>query len=152
MLGLQHHDDAGRVQRFHKRIGNLPSQALLHLGAFGEAVHQPRQLRDAADAPVLAGHIGHVRLPEKRCQMVLAHAVERNVAHQHDFLMPLIEGHIEMTRRIFLQAAEHFLVHAGHARRRVQQPLALGVFPDTFQNQADACFDFRCIHGCRNSL
>ena len=152
MLGLQHHDDTGRVQRLHQRVGDLPGQALLHLGALGEAVHEPRQLRDAADAAVLAGDVGHVRAPEERSQMVLAHAVEGNVAHEHDFLVALVEGHVEMPRRVLFQAAQHFLVHTGHARRRLPQPLALGVFPDAFQNQADACFDFRCIHGCRNSL
>ncbi len=152
MLRLDDHDDAGGVERLHQGVGDLAGQALLHLGALGEAVHEPGQLRDAADAAVLAGDVGHVRPPEKRRQVVLAHAVEGDVAHQHNLAVALIKGHVEMARRVLFQAPEHFLVHAGHARGRFQQPLAIGVFPDTFQNQAHACFNLRCIHGCRNSL
>ena len=61
-----------RIERLHQGVGDLAGQALLHLGALREAIHEPGQLRDAADAAVLPGDVGHMRPPEERRQVMLS--------------------------------------------------------------------------------
>ena len=146
MLRLQHHDHALGVQLLDERVGDLRSQALLHLRALREHVHQARELRQSANAPVGRRDVGHVRHAEKRHQVVLAHGVERDVAHQHHFLVVLVERGGEVLGRVLLQTREHLLVHARHARRRLAQALAVGVLAHPFQNEPHPRLYFRSVH------
>ena len=137
MLGLQHHDDALGVQLLDERVGYLRGQALLHLRALREHVHQARELRQPADAPVGRRDVGHVRHAEKRHQMVLAHRVEGDVAHQHHFLVVLVERACRSARTDpASRPANTSSYIRRHAFRRLAQALAIGILPDPFQSMS----------------
>ena len=61
--------------------------------------------------------------------------------------MMLIERHLEVPCRVFGKPREHLLVHARHPRGRVEQPLAVGVFPNAFQYQANTLLYLGVVHG-----
>ena len=78
--------------------------------------------------------------------MMLAHRVERDVAHEHHLLVMLVERLAEMLGGILLHAREHLLVHARHARGRLDEPVAVGILPDPLQDHPHALFDLLKIH------
>ena len=151
MLGLQDDDDALRVELFHQRVGDLARQALLHLRALREHLHQTRELRQAAHAPGGCGDVADVRLAEERHEVMLAHGVERDVAHEHHLVAMLVERGLEVDGRVLRQAGEHLLVHAGDARRGFLQALAVGVLADALEDKAHALFYFLGIHIVQSS-
>ena len=73
--------------------------------------------------------IGDRRLADDRREMMLAMRLERDVLQQHDLVIAadLLEGAAEMVRRILGIAARIFLPGARDPRRRVEQPLAVGI-------------------------
>ena len=87
-----------------------------------------------------------MRLAKERHQVVLAHGVEVNVAHQHHFVAVLIERFFKVNGGVFGQAGEYLFVHTGNARRRFLEAFAVGVFAHALQNHADASFNLCSIH------
>lgn len=83
---------------------------------------------------------------EERHQMVLAHGIERDIVHDDHLVVMLVEERLEMDGRVLVQAAEAFLVHTSHAGRRFQKPFAVRVFPNAFQDQANALLDLVQVH------
>ena len=81
---------------------------------------------------------------------MLAHRIEGDVAHQHHFLVVLVERRLEVLGRILRQACEHLFVHLGDAFRRLEKPFAIGILPDAFQDEPHACFDFFSVHVMRS--
>ena len=72
-------------------VGDLGGQPLLHLGAPGVDVDQPGQLGQAGHPPVLTGDVAQVRDTVERHQVVLAGAVDLDVAHQDELGVPDLE-------------------------------------------------------------
>ena len=81
VLGLDQHGHAARAQRRLDGIGDLGRHGLLRLQALGEDLHHAGDLGDADDAAV--GQVGDVRHAQERRHVVLAVALDADVA-QHD--------------------------------------------------------------------
>ena len=90
--GLDDDADAARLQRIHDRIGDLVGEALLHLQAAGEHVHDAGRLGEAHDAAMR--DVRHVRPAEERQHVVLAQRVELDVLHQDHALVRLLEERV----------------------------------------------------------
>ena len=106
VLGLDHHERAAGLEHVDDRVGDLGREPFLHLRALGEAVDEARELRQAGDATVVAGDVRDVRAAVERREVVLAHRVQRDVAHQHHLVVIRLERDDEMARRILVQSAE----------------------------------------------
>ena len=87
-----------------------------------------------------------MRHAEKRREMMFAHGIEGDVAHENHFLVVLVERGFEMLRRILGEAREHLFVHLRHALGSFDQALAAGILAHAFEDQPHALFDFRSIH------
>ena len=83
VLALDDDDDALRgCSCCIERVGDLGGQALLDLRAAREHVDQAGELGQAGDAAVPGGDVADVRDPVERHEVVLAGAVDLDVAHQ----------------------------------------------------------------------
>src|SRR5581483_2787838 len=76
MLGLDDHDHAPRLQRVDERVRDLAGHPLLHLRSACVHVHQPGELGQPGDLPLLVRHVADVRDAVERHQVVLARAVD----------------------------------------------------------------------------
>ena len=141
VLGLDHHQHAARVERVDQRVGDLGGEALLHLRPLGEAVDQPGDLRQPGDPAVVAGDVGHVGAPGERNEMVLAHAGHGDVAHHDHLVVVGLERDREVVRRVLVDPGEDLLVHVRDARRRADEPVAIRVFADGFEDLAHRALD-----------
>src|SRR5579884_2526769 len=84
VLGLDDDEHAPGLEPFDEGVGDLGGQPLLDLGPAGEPLDQPGQLGQPGDAAVVVRDVGDVGLADERHQVVLAHAVEGDVAdHDH---------------------------------------------------------------------
>ena len=81
----------------------------------------------------------------ERQHVVLAHAVEADVANEHHLIVLFGEEFAEVQPRLIVQAGKQLGVHASHAGRRFAEAFAVGVFADGGQNFADGAFDARLI-------
>ena len=134
------------MQLLHQSVGDLRGQALLHLRPLRKGVHKARELRQPADAPVGRRDVRHMRHAEERHEMVLAHGVERDVAHEHHLLVMLVKRRLEVLGGVFHKAREHLLVHLRHALWRLEQPFPIRVLAHALQDEAHARFDLRSVH------
>ena len=117
VLRLDDHRHAARIEHLLDRVGDLRGQLFLDLQPLGIGVDQPGQLADAHHAPVR--QIGHVGAPDDRHHVVLAIALQPDVAQQHDLVVAvgLLERALEQGRRIDVVAGEELLVGTHHPRR-----------------------------------
>ena len=124
VTGLQDHRDAVRLQHVVDGVGDLRSQALLDLQPARVHVHHPGQLADPHHAT--ARQVGDVGAADDRHHVVLAVALEADVAQQNDLVVVvhLGEGAAEQRHRVDGVAPEELLVGAHHAGRRVVQSFA----------------------------
>ena len=60
------------LELLDERVGDLGGEPLLHLRPAGEALDEPRDLREAGDAAVVAGDVRDVGHAVERGQVVLA--------------------------------------------------------------------------------
>ena len=86
-------------------------------GRLRETVDEARQLRQTGDAAVVARDVRDMRMPVERREMVLALAVERDVAHHHHLVVVRFERDDQVARRVLVQTAEDLGVHLGDAPR-----------------------------------
>ena len=150
MLGLDHHRHAVRLERFHDRLGDLAGQAFLNLGAAGVCLDHPRQLADADDPPL--GEVADVGLAVEGEQVVLAHAVEGDVAQDDHLIVRNLEAHLEVVGGVLVEALEYLGVHLGDAPGRLDQALAGGVVPDRLEHLDDGRANARLVDsGLRNN-
>ena len=108
-------------------------------GPAGKFVDHPGQLAQTHDPR--PGQIGNVGLAQKRQHVVLAHALEADIADQDHFVVALGEKLLQMPAGIKVQAREELGIHAGHPGRCFLKPLAIGIFANGHQNLADGTFD-----------
>ena len=90
-------------------------------------------------------HVADVGHAHERQHVMLAHAVEADVADQHHFVVLLGEELPQVVPGIVVQAAEQLGVHAGDAGRRFAQAFAIGIFADGGQNLAHGASNARLI-------
>ena len=119
MLGLDHDEDPARLEARLDGVRDLGRQPLLHLGPPRVPLDDPGQLRQPRDPPVLVGDVRDVGLAHERDQMVLAHAVERDVA-QDDLLLGEEAGGQRGQRRVLVPSRDH---RAGKRVSAVDQQL-----------------------------
>jgi hypothetical protein len=146
-----HHDahpfGLGLVQH---GLGHLLGQPLLDLQAAREAVHDARDLADAEH--LVFGDVAHVAAPVERQQMVLAEAVDLDVAHDDHVVEVRLEHRaVEHLPRRLPVAAGQKRQGLGHPFRRDLQPFALGVLAEFDQQlphqPRDALFIDLFLHG-----
>src|SRR5690606_13998134 len=104
--GLDHHTHAARRQHPFDAMRDLRGHLFLHLETARVGLDHPRELADANHLAVR--QVAHVRLADDRRHVVLAVALELDVA-QHDHLVvsgDLLEGALEVLARIVGIAAE----------------------------------------------
>ena len=107
-------------------VGELTGQPFLELRAAREDFKGAGELGEANNTPV--GDIADVGDTVERQEVVLTHAVEVDVFHQHELLMPLLEADAQHVGRVQPQPREYLGVHRGDAARCLAQSLALGIF------------------------
>jgi len=139
---LNHHRDAARLQHLQDRVGDLRRQLLLDLEALRISLHHPRQLADADDAAMR--QVGDMRAAGNRHHVVLAMALQPDVAQQDDFVVAVgfLEGAFQQRHRVDGIAFIELLVRPHHACRRVEQAFARGIVPGPAQQGADSFFGF----------
>ena len=85
-------------------IGDLDGELLLHLGPAAVALDEAGDLREAGDPAVVAGDVGDVRLPAEGDEVVLAHALQRDVAHHDHLVVARLEGDGEVLGGVVVEA------------------------------------------------
>ena len=86
--------------------------------------------------------VGDVRATDDRHHVVLAVALQADVAQQHDLVVAvgLLEGAFEQRDRIDVVAVEELLIGPGDAGRGIDQSLARRVVAGPAQQGADGLF------------
>ena len=152
VLRLHQDHHARRLQSGHQGVGDGGGETFLELQTGRSRAHQPHHLRQAGDLAVLGGDVGHVDHPEEGDEVVLAHGMEVDVAHQHHLLMA-VRGHGHDYRgQVVGVGGDDLAEHVGHATGRADQALALRVFPDPLEKQTDGLLDLVAVHGPEPSL
>ena len=90
MLGLDDDPDAPRREPLVEPVGDLLSQALLHLQAARERFDDTRQFGQAEDA--LTGQVPDVGDTVERQEVVLAERLKGDVPGEHEFVVALVVG------------------------------------------------------------
>ena len=112
------------MQGLDDGVGKLAGDAFLELRPGGDGAHDARQLGQAGDMAAGARDVGDVGRADERQQVMLAHRVEGDVAHQHHLVvMVVLHGH-EKLAGIGLEAEEDVVPHVGDPPRRVTQTRA----------------------------
>jgi hypothetical protein len=114
---------------------DLARHALLHLEPARVQLDQARDLAQSRHAA--RRHIRDVALAEERHQVMLAHRVEVNIAHEHQTIVRILEDALgEDLGRGGLVTTREMAPRFGDARRRVAQLRALRVSIERRQERA----------------
>ena len=135
-------DDDGNalhVQFFDQQIRDFFGHPLLHLRPVRNAFDHAGQLAEPDDVAI--GNVADVGHAAKRQQVVLAHAVEADIADEHHLIVFLGEEFSQVEPRVVVQAAEKLGVHAGDAGRRFAETFAIRVFADGGEDFAHGPLD-----------
>ena len=140
MARLDHHAHTRGPDVLHDRLGDLLAQAFLQLQAARKHVDNARQL---ADAKHLAGrNVANVATAEERQHVVLAHAVELDILHDHHAVGVLREdGAVDDVFEVSSIAGGQEFKGLGHARRSLLQSLARRVLAEFHQQFAHQYLD-----------
>ena len=134
VLGLHNHHHPQRAEGVLDTLLDLQRHALLHLQAVAEDVHHTGNLAESGDVAV--GDIGHVHLAEEGQHVVLAEAVEVDVAYNDHLAVVLAEhGRAQHLGRVLAVAAGEHLQRLGHTLGGFQQTFAVGVFANKTQHR-----------------
>ena len=83
---------------------------------------------------------------DERQDVMLAHGVERDIAHDNELLVALlVELFAQMAGRVVRQAREELLARARHAVRRAHEARAIRVLADADEQLADGGLDARPV-------
>jgi len=115
------------------------SHPLLDLGPFGNFLDDAGELAESGD--LTAGEIADVGDSHEGEEVMLAHAIEADVADEDDFVVAFLENSGEVVRGRGMESGEEFGVHASNTSRRFEQTFAIGIFPDCGENLTDGPFD-----------
>src|ERR671914_550554 len=130
VLGLDHDDDAARLEGRHQRVGDLAGHPLLHLRPPGVDVHQPGELGQPGDMPLFVGRVPHMRHAVERHQVMLTDRVDLDVLDQDHLVVIGVEHGVQDVRGPLSHPGELFGVRARHPGRGVDESVAIGVLPD----------------------
>ena len=145
MGGLHDHRHPLGTEVVHEQVGDLFGHPFLYLRAMRQGLHNAGQLAQAEDSAV--GQVADVSVAHEWKKVMLADAVEGDVADEHDLVVFFGERLAKMHLRIGVQPAEHLRIHAGHAARRFQEPLAIGVLAYGQQDLSHSPFDAGMVDG-----
>jgi len=143
--GLDYDDDAPGIELLGDEVGNLVGHAFLHLGPLGDFLDDAGEF--AESGYLSAGEIADVGDSHEGEEVVLAHAVETDVADEDDFVVAFLEDAAEMVCRRGVKTGEEFRVHAGDPLGGFQKAVAVWVFTDGGEDLAYGAFDAREIDG-----
>lgn len=143
MSRFEDDDRASCIQFFRDQIGDLMGHPFLNLGAARDFLDDSGQLAQAGHFS--ARKVADVGDSHEGKQVMLAHAVEADVAHEDDFIVPFLEDAVQMMGGIGAEAGKKFGVHPRDSFRGFQQALAVGVFPHRCQDFPDGSFNSRKI-------
>src|SRR5215472_13327877 len=146
VLGLDHHDDAARLEGAHQRIGDLAGHALLHLRTPGVYVDEPGQLGKAGDLTLFVRDISDMGGADEWDQMVLAGAVNLDIAHQHHLVVISVEYGAEDFLRMLPHSGKLFGIGAGDPAGSAAEPVAVGILADRDEDLAHRTLDTVEIH------
>ena len=112
------HGHALRLQVLLNRIGDLLGQLLLNLQTLGVDVDDASQLAQPDHAPI--GNVSHVRLADKRQEVMLAHRVKLDVFDEHDLARFGFEDRIvdQVIEALPIAGSQKFKGARGPCRRR----------------------------------
>jgi hypothetical protein len=80
-------------------------------------------------------------------QVMLAHAVEFDVAHEDDFVVIFGEYSLQVDAGIFVEPGENLGIHSGHAGWGFEESFAVGIFADRDEDFADRTLDAFVVDG-----
>jgi hypothetical protein len=86
-----------------------------------------------------------MRGADERQQVVFAHAVETDVAHQNKLIVLLGKNSLEMTAWIQMQTLKQFRIHPRDTRWCFQQTLSVRIFSNRSQYFANGSLNAREI-------
>lgn len=146
MLGLHHHQYSEGIEPIVEAIGDLCGETLLHLGPTRESLYESGQLRQTGDPPL--GHVRHVCLAVEGDEVVLAHRVERDLAHHHDLLVVLFsEEGVDHLPRIEMDPSKYLLVETGDPGWGLHKSFPERVFAEGFDDLPHRLFDSAGVDG-----
>src|SRR5262245_14662014 len=127
VLGLDHHGNAARIEDLLDRGRDLRGHVLLGLQASRIDVDEARELGEPDHA--IDRLVGDMRLAHEWHHVMLALAIEGDVAHQHEVVVSadLVEGAVEHLGRALAIAAVELLIGIDDALGGLDQALACGV-------------------------
>ena len=143
MLALDHDHHAQRIEVLLQRVRDLVGEALLHLQAAREHIHDARNLAQADH--LVTRDVGDMRLADERQHVMFAHRVVLDISHDDHFTLAVFHlEHRAVDDRldVLTVAFEQLIVHLGDPVRRAQQAIPVGVFAHLQQDQAHRIFDF----------
>ena len=119
--------DAVRLEHLVDGVGDLRGQLLLDLQAPGVDLDHAGELADADHAA--AWHVGDFGVADDRRHVMLAMALEANIAQHHHLVVArdLREGFLQDRGRVLCVAGEVFLERTGDPRRRFPKTFAIGI-------------------------
>ncbi len=114
----------------------------MDLQSLGEGVHDTGDLGQPHDPPI--GDVGDVRLADERHHVVLAVAVDLDVAHEHELVVALDLGERprEVCDRILTVATKVLPHRTENAFGGFLQTLSLRVIAHVGEKLSDALFGF----------
>jgi len=142
MMGFDDHGHTQGFQRILDALLDLRGKPFLHLKPPGVNIHHPRNLAQSGDIPV--GNVSHVRLADKREQMVFSHGINLDILDNYHLPVILFEhGGFEDVDGIHFISLKQELHGFGNPVRRFDKSFAVGVFPkqreDLFIVESDFC-------------
>ena len=133
MLRFDNNTDTFGVDWLHEGFCNLAGKALLHLQSTGEAVDETGEFADAVH--FVAGDIADVTLAEKGEKMVLAHAVDLDVAHDDHVVALFGEDCLfKDLVRVDVVALRKMIPCFFNPAWGIYESFALGIFADGSEN------------------
>ncbi|GAA3164208.1 hypothetical protein GCM10020255_048870 [Rhodococcus baikonurensis] len=138
MLGFDDDDGSTGVELAHQSIRDLTGQAFLNLRTLGVQIDDTRELRQTGDLARLSGDVANVGDAVEGHQVVLARREHRNVSHEHQFLVALVESCVQRVVGLGVQTREDLLVRARNPGGVSSRPGRSGSSPTAINNSRTA--------------
>src|SRR5512139_2927035 len=152
MRGFDDDSHALRLKHIVDRVGDLSRHLFLNLQSFGIDLDQPGELTNANDTA--ARHIGHPRLADNGCQVMLAMAFEPNATQHNHFVISfdLLEGLLQDFDRVLSIANKKIFERAYHASGRLSQTVTFWIVADPSNNCSKCGFDISSLGPLRHCV
>jgi len=132
--------DAQGIELVFDGIGDLEREAFLHLRAAGEAVNGAGEFTEADDLAA-RGEVGDVGFAEEGQEVMLAEAVELDIAEDDGAITLLVKLALQVKGGVFAQAGAHFAEGASNAPGGIEEAVAGRVLAEGDEEFADGALD-----------